>query len=152
MEKSKELSLNNITLEHVPQLLEKVNTKLNSLKNKRAIEDNKIFEINLNKGPLCKQNNVTSLISIISSIKAHSEYYKESQKELGKIDSKYSFKYKGYSYEQWFDAIDSRIKELENKKELERLKKSKALLEQHLSEEDKFKKSMIDVMSILTED
>ena len=58
--------------------------------------------------------------------------------------------YLGYTYEEWKEEIQSKANEIQNKEDIENLKKSKKKLSKYLSEDDKFNNDFNSVESLLS--
>ena len=134
----------------IPQLLEQVNAKINAIVGDQVIKsttDGKSFP---DFGELKDITKVGDLIKMHSAVSGRVKGYNQSAKEIGMSLTKFPFKIEGCSAKQWLTDITIQTKILANKAELDKLKKVKQKLESNLSEQDKWKRDMASISTILT--
>ena len=144
------VNLDSLGVEDIPEMLDLINKKINSLKGEFPTSGN--INVPFPDYKLIKDiNSLKDLVVIHSILSAKKEYYDKSQKVLfPKEDDFIPFSLEGYSFEEWEDEIKRRIIEVRFKEDLERLEKAKELLERNLSAKDKLRKDLQEVASILT--
>lgn len=143
-----------LTKENVPQLLEVVNTRIKNLQLKNETVQPITKELE-HFGRIDKITTLSTLVAAHSSLKNRERFYKESGKEL--IEDVYGrktpeFIVEGHSVSEWVSEIKNRINYLINKNEIEKLNRSKAILENHLSEEMKLAKDLEAIQKDLMTD
>lgn len=146
------LSLEKLTKDNVPQLLEIVKNKISTLT--ANSKDRKSIDTELEHfGKIKNINSISTLISAHSSLVNREKFYNESAKLL--IDDVYSnlkspvFKVQGHTVKDWIEEIKDRVNYLVNKKELDKLKATKETLESHLSEDLKLQRDLAKIQSDL---
>lgn len=146
------LSLSTLTKDNVPDLLEIVNERIKALQGTKTEKEPIKVELE-HFGKIGSINSVGTLISAHSSLVNREKFYNESAKVL--FDDNYpnlkrpAFKVQGHSVNQWIEEIQQRVHYLVNKKELDKLKATKATLETHLSEEAKLAKDLAKIQQNL---
>lgn len=143
-----------LTKENVPQLLEVVNARIKNLQLKYETVQPITKELE-HFGRIDKITTLSTLVAAHSSLKNRERFYKESGKEL--IEDVYGrktpeFIVEGHSVSEWVNEIKNRINYLINKNEIEKLNRSKAILENHLSEEMKLAKDLEAIQKDLLTD
>lgn len=143
-----------LTKENVPQLLEVVNARIKNLQLKNETVQPITKELE-HFGRIDKITTLSTLVAAHSSLKNRERFYKESGKEL--IEDVYGrktpeFIVEGHSVSEWVNEIKNRINYLINKNEIEKLNRSKAILENHLSEEMKLAKDLEAIQKDLLTD
>lgn len=147
------ITMDSVNLDNVPKLLAQVKEKLKAYSASDEEVHKNILDTQLGSiGKLKNIKKISSVIKAASVLEAKKDYFNSALKSLDVDSKKYSFKYEGFSYNQWIEAMKSRISRIQNVDKIEKLHKTKSILEKHLSKEDKFKKDMQDIVGLLKED
>ena len=136
----------------VPKLLEQVQAKIKELTGSAKPDSTTKGKDLPGFGPVEKIDKVSTLIQAYSSVKNRALKYDEVAKELDISTVKFPFKLGGCTSKQWLNTIANRINRLKNKAELDKLREIEKTLEENLSAEDKFKKDMMRISGILTDE
>lgn len=132
----------------VPKTLEMLREQLANLK--KNVKDEISLDITYS-GPGGSRNikdvtKVTELLEIWSAVKARGAAFESSVADFKLEGQVKPFQVSEKSVEDWRGIIDKAIFELRNKVKIETLEKTIKDLSQHLSEEEKFKKTMEDAI------
>lgn len=145
-------SLAKMGRESIPEFLEVVSKKIQELKG-QVKEDPRTTGKSLDKyGRIEDINDVETLIAAHASLGIRKEVYEKSAKHMGVSLKKYPFQAEGLPAEVWLQSIEARLSVVKHKTELERLEKIEKKLRDNLSAEDKLRKDLQDITSMLTEE
>jgi len=141
--------------EGIPALLEKVTEQIKAIRGDMPSE-NKTTGSLQGFGKIADIKDVATLIKAYSSVdnrqKAYDAAHSSMEAELKQSFKKPGFYLDGSSAEAWKQDILSRVIVVANKTKLDKLNKIKSKLEANLSAEDKMKKDMMEVASLLEEE
>lgn len=143
--------LSKYTQENIPAMLAAVTAKITLLKGgipKEATTKGKDLP---GFGEITSIKTVQELVQAHSSVTNKARVYKESAEILDIPLKKYPFKLNGCSEEQWVADITSTIAIVKNKVELDKLTKTKALLEANLSAEAKLAEDLKKIAALIAE-
>ena len=146
---------NQFTQQDIPALLEKVNEQMKLLKGGLPAETKTTGELQ-GFGKIAAINSVSKLIMAHSSVTNRAKAYKSSAIAL--LDSADTpikipaFSLDGSSESAWVEDIQARVLVVAHKTQLDKLSKIKKELEDRMSEEDKFAKTMQNIAGVLLED
>lgn len=138
--------------EGIPGMLELVKKQISALK-KGQVGDSSTKGKNLpGFGEISKITKVSDLIKAHSSVVNRAKAYAESASTLGLKTTKFPFKLDGCTEKQWVTDIEAAASILANKAELDKLAKTKKLLEDNLSAEAKLKNDLAKIGTMFTDD
>lgn len=134
------------TRKEVPNLIAKLKEKLAALKGNDEVAIS--LDIAYSNGKKVKDiTTVSELLEMSSSIQSRSNAYQNEIKRFGLEDKNISsFKVSDKTAEQWFEIIGKAIKELINKKEIQKAETALTKLSKYLDEETRLAN---DISSIL---
>lgn len=136
----------------IPNLLEKVNSKIKEL----TKNDTKVKPITVQLpgfGDISKNECLMSLIQACSSVEGKEAAYKAAAtKYLPEGVKAPSLKINGHSVNEWLEFLKERITEVAHKNELEKLRKIKTTLEENLSQEAKLANDLKKISEILVDE
>lgn len=148
-------SLKNLTKEHVPLLIEKLDKNIEELKTDtvKKIENPIIKGLDIN---IYEEENPVVLIKALAALRiSYKAYNQEVDGLLGNdyLPEKYhteEYTNNGNTFEVWEEAISLQISKLANTKMLEDLKEARELLSQFETEEQKIQKVMRKIASMFS--
>lgn len=135
----------------IPNMLKMITEKIKALKGNIPKENSTIGKDLPGFGEIAKINDVTTLIQAHSSVVGKAAAYKASAEALGANLSKYPFKLGGCSESQWVADIQVTLNVVANKAELDKLNKTKELLEANLSAEAKLASDLAKIQALILE-
>ena len=141
------------TKENVPAMLEVINAQITELKGRFGGNEESLKNDSLDGfGNISNITEVSVLIQAISSVKGREAGYKDAMKDTDKTITltKYPFKLNGSSSSVWIKCINRQIGEVTFKDEMKRLEAAAALLEKHVSEEQKLANDMSKFADLIT--
>lgn len=148
-------AVKNLTMEHVPLLLEKIRQEIKSLKSRET--DGPIASGDIpGIGNVDSINDVVQLIAAKCSIRKSAEAFEAELKILNK-DKRFSlaplpksYKIGKYGVDAWLNKIDSRIIEITQKDKIEKLKEMEKQFAQFESEEQKLQSAFATMSDLLS--
>lgn len=149
--KKGQFDIDNLTREDVPGMLELIKKKISELKGKRPNEEKTEGKTLSGFGKISEIKDVSSLVKAYSMLTKKEEAYKEAAKALSVDVSKYPFKENGVGAAAWKNDIEMRMVDVIHEAELTRLTKVKSILEENLSQEQKFANDMKKIFSEFAE-
>lgn len=135
----------------IPALLKKVTAQIKAIKGDTKEEASTKGKQLPGFGEIAKIDKVTTLVQAYSAVSNRAKAYKEAADAMGINTSKFPFKLESCGAKQWLDDIQARAVVVSHKAELDKLQRIKKKLEDNLSAEDKLKKDMQEISSILTD-
>lgn len=155
MAKKQELTVitkDSITLENVPSLLERVNQEIQKLKGNKE-KNARISESLGNFGRVTDIKDLNTLRGayayVTRKLEAVSAYDEVFEVALGqKMDSS---KENGFTAEKWQEEILAQAAEITFASKLEKLEKTRSILMENVSKEQKFQESMKDIVDLLNQ-
>lgn len=144
------IDLNNVTLDNVPELLDKVKKEISKLAPKSSTKE--IFKKDLGAGfgSLEKLKKESSLIYAYSSITERKRLYLEAKRELEtklSITISEPFLIAGHTEEEIKTAIAERFMEVKNEIALKKFTEMEKFLNDHVSKEMKFKEGFQKILN-----
>lgn len=136
--------LTTVTKEDMPKLLDLTNAKIKAIKGGNP-EESRITANLDGFGTIQNITEVETLLKAYSMVAKKMEAYEVAASVNSVSIEKYPFKQNGVKGKSWLSAISSRIQEVTNKSQLDRLEKVKSLLERNLSEEERFRRDLSSV-------
>lgn len=138
-----------ITLENVPTLLEKVNSEISKLKGNRD-KTAKITEALGNFGVVSSIKDLDTLRGafayVTKKLEAVNSFNPTFETALGQKVTE--AKENGYTLEKWQEEILAQAQEVTFSTKLEKLEKTRTILMENVSKEQKFQESMKDIASL----
>lgn len=138
----------NLPAVNIPNELEKINQKLNSLQKITETPYKTSGELGNGFGNLKNETKIANLISLCSMINAKEAAYNAAAAELG-LQTFPEFSVNGYSSADCKSDIKLRIAVLSQQETLDKLNKAKSILSTFLSEEDKKRQALEDLKDLL---
>lgn len=145
------LNIANLSQSDIPALLSKVVEQIKALggapKNKTVTNPNLA-----GFGDVTQIEKTQELIKAYSSVSSKMKYYAECATEIMPVGHKVpKFTLGDNTGDEWLDLIKERLEYVANKTKLDKLKAVKSKLEANLSAEEKLKKDLGDISTILFE-
>lgn len=138
----------NITKENLVENLNKINVQIDELTNKKFtyITDDRYLQ---GWAVIKNIKKIKELVEVLTYLLSQKSSTTEAEKLLGVTTEVVEPTLCGYKVSEWIEDVKTRKDELDNADKIANLKKAKAILENNLSEDDKFTLDMQKVANLL---
>jgi hypothetical protein len=144
------LSLDTVTQQDIPAMLEVVSKQISKLKGTTG--SNVTTDAALpGFGKIKDIKTVENLVKAHSMLTAKNNAYKASLKELDLKESKYPFKEGGHTYKEWDKDIKHRLNLVKNEQTLKKLEEAHAILKENLSQEAKLQSDLKKIQGMVVD-
>ena len=138
----------NITKKNLVESLNKINEQIDECVNKKF--NYVIGERYLQGWSIIKNvKTLKELVEVATYLLGQKSNTSEAEKLLGVTDTVVDPTLSGYKVSEWIEDVKTRKAELDNAAKIDNLKKAKTIIENNLSEDDKFALDMQKVADLL---